>query len=114
MALVIYWYDFVCFAIVGASIIASLWVLKLREGSGTCDNSEYESLLVSQSDGDDGYVGVTPLGHISSTQLWTSCWRGVHPIWLLVVRLVSAGVLAGILAWDVGRYDMSIFIYYTE
>ncbi|XP_010270922.1 PREDICTED: uncharacterized protein LOC104607104 [Nelumbo nucifera] len=116
MALVIYWYDFICFAIVAGAILGSLWVLRRREGSGTCeDHSAYESLLVAQSD-TEGFAGVTRLraGHLSSTQLWTSCWRGLHPVWLLVSRTVSAVVMIGLLLWDVRRYDASIFVYYTE
>ncbi|KAF8394727.1 hypothetical protein HHK36_020944 [Tetracentron sinense] len=114
MALVISWYDFICFAIVASSIFVSIWVLRRREGAGKCDNGAmYQSLLVTQSDS-NGIAGATRSGLVSSTQLWTSCWKGVHPIWLLGLRMVAGLVMAGILVWDVRRYDSSIFVYYTE
>eukprot|EP00268_Persea_americana_P024753 TRINITY_DN24164_c0_g1_i34.p1 TRINITY_DN24164_c0_g1~~TRINITY_DN24164_c0_g1_i34.p1 ORF type:complete len:281 (+),score=24.31 TRINITY_DN24164_c0_g1_i34:359-1201(+) len=114
MALAVYWYDFVCFAIVGGAIIGSLWVLRQKEGAGKRDNdTKYESLLVHGSDGNE-FLGLTRSGHVSSSQLWMSCWNGVHPECLLATRLVSAFIMAGFLAWDIFHYHSSIFIYYTE
>ncbi|KAF5181503.1 rolling protein [Thalictrum thalictroides] len=117
MALVIYWYDFICFAIVATSIFISIWIIWQKEGNARfTEKTIYYSLLISEAGhGDDGPVGVTwSEGTIRSTQLWTSCWRGVHPIWLMVYRLASAIVMAGILAWDIRQYDTTIFMYYTE
>ncbi|KAF9621414.1 hypothetical protein IFM89_020936 [Coptis chinensis] len=112
MALVIYWYDFICFAIIATSTFISFMVIWLKEGTGRyVEESMHENLLDSES---DGCVGVTRSGLVSSTQLWTSCWRGLHPTWLMGLRLVSAVVMAGILAWDIQRYDTTIFLYYTE
>ncbi|OMO64087.1 hypothetical protein CCACVL1_22066 [Corchorus capsularis] len=114
MALVVYWYDFVCFGIVAASFIGSLWVLWRKEAASRCeDNSEYESLLATRPDA-DGFVRATPRAHVGSNQLWTSCWRGVHPGWLVVTRFVSFATLAGFLSWDIVEWDASIFVYYTE
>ncbi|KAA8543002.1 hypothetical protein F0562_021503 [Nyssa sinensis] len=108
MVLVVYWYDLICFGIVGVAVVGSLYVLWRREAGGKCDDkSMYESLLVGQLDR-DAYGGV------SSSQLWSSCWRGLHPIWLLGLRFVSCVVMAGFLAWDILEYDASIFVYYTE
>uniref|UniRef100_A0A5B6Z2N5 Uncharacterized protein n=2 Tax=Davidia involucrata TaxID=16924 RepID=A0A5B6Z2N5_DAVIN len=116
MALVVYWYDFICFGIVGVAVFGSLYVLWRKEGAGKCnERTNYESLLVARPDRDCyAYAGVTPRGHVSSSQLWTSCWRGLHPLWLLALRLLSCTVLGGFLAWDILDYDASIFIYYTE
>lgn len=114
MALVLHWYDFVCFAIVAGAIFGSLWVLRQKEGAGKRDDeTKYESLLVEGSDGNE-FVGVTRSGHVSSTQLWMSCWHGVDPEWLMATRVASAFIMAGFLGWDIHRYDTSIFIYYTE
>ncbi|OMO82211.1 hypothetical protein COLO4_23166 [Corchorus olitorius] len=114
MALVVYWYDFVCFGIVAASFIGSLWVLWRKEAASRCeDNSEYESLLATRPDA-DGFVRATPRAHVGSNQLWTSCWRGVHPGWLVATRFVSFATLAGFLSWDIVEWDASIFVYYTE
>ncbi|KAF8401240.1 hypothetical protein HHK36_012172 [Tetracentron sinense] len=114
MALVIYWYDFICFAIIISAIFGSLWMLQRREGAGKCeDRTMYESLLLTRPDSDE-FVGPTPSGHVSSTRLWSSCWQGLHPMWLLGFRLFSGLVMVGLLVWDVLRYDTSIFVYYTE
>lgn len=114
MAMVVYWYDFICFGIVAAAFCGSLWVIWNKEGSGKYeDRTMYESLLVARPDC-EGYVGTTRLGHVSSSQLWSSCWRGVHPVWLLLLRVVSFFVMAGFLAWDVLKWDATIFVYYTE
>ncbi|XP_058077304.1 uncharacterized protein LOC131225733 isoform X2 [Magnolia sinica] len=114
MALVIYGYDFICFALVAGAIFGSLWVIRRTEGDQICDDAtRYESLLFDRSDR-DGFVGQMRNGHVGSTQLWMSCWREVHPGWLLATRAVSAFVLAGFLAWDIRCYDSTIFVYYTE
>ncbi|KAK9147114.1 hypothetical protein Sjap_007017 [Stephania japonica] len=121
MALVIYWYDLICFAIVGVAIFISLWVITHHRGESSrySTDSLYESLLASHGSADAGHVmleesALTQSGCVSSSELWTTCWRGVKPIWLLILRLVSAVVMAGILLWDVRSYGSTIFIYYTE
>ncbi|XP_062143808.1 uncharacterized protein LOC133851407 isoform X3 [Alnus glutinosa] len=114
MALQVYWYDFVCFGIVAFSFCGALWVLWRKEGGSRCDdNTIYESLLVARPDS-DVYVSALPRAHVSTSQLWTSCWRGVHPGWLMASRFVSFLAMAGFLAWDVVDWDATIFVYYTE
>ncbi|KAH7864678.1 hypothetical protein Vadar_032528 [Vaccinium darrowii] len=130
MGLVVYWYDFVCFGIVGVSFVGALYVIWRREGAGNHCNNErtlYESLLVvSSSGGIDGNATSTtattttttstpnPQGHVSSTQLWTSCWRGLHPVYLLGLRLTAFLITSGFLAWDIIVDDPSVLVYYTE
>ncbi|TYI69392.1 hypothetical protein E1A91_D08G152300v1 [Gossypium mustelinum] len=114
MALVVYWYDCICFGIVAAAFLGSLWVLWRKEAASRCeDDSVYESLLAAQQDA-DGFVHATPTAHVGSNQLWTSCWKGVHPGWLVLTRFVSFAALAGFLSWDIVDWDASIFVYYTE
>ncbi|XP_041022132.1 uncharacterized protein LOC121263350 isoform X2 [Juglans microcarpa x Juglans regia] len=116
MALVVYWYDFVCFGIVGIAFCGSLWVIWRKEGGSRCDeNTVYESLLVARPEIGDVYVSALPKGHVSTSQLWTSCWRGVHPSWLLATRFISFLVMAGFLTWDVLDWNAeSVFMFYTE
>lgn len=116
MALEVYWYDFVCFGIVGLSLFGALWVIWSRECSSRFEDSTmYESLLVAHPDSEVS-VTVSGLakGHVSTCQLWTSCWRGVHPKWLLATRFLSFLVMSAFLAWDVLKWDATIFVYYTE
>ena len=114
MALEVAWYDIVCFGIVGVAFVGALWVLRLNEGASRRElESVYASLLVARPD-NEVVVNVLPSGHVSTSQLWTSCWRGVHPLWLLATRFLSFVIMALFLAWDVLEYDASIFIYYTE
>ncbi|KAM7276111.1 hypothetical protein ACFE04_017977 [Oxalis oulophora] len=113
-ALLVYWYDFFCFGIVVGAFIGALWVLWTKEAATKCDeDTVYESLLMARPD-HDGFVCATPKAHVGSSQLWTSCWKGVHPGWLLVTRFVSLVVMVGVLTWDGLSWDASIFIYYTE
>lgn len=120
MSLVVYWYDFVCFGILGGAVFGSLLVIWRKEGSGKrCDdNTMYESLLIGCSPDSNGFVNANIsnswTGHLSSSQLWTTCWRGVHPIWLLALRFIALATMAGFLTWDVVDWDTSIFVYYTE
>ncbi|KAJ7973119.1 putative Transmembrane protein [Quillaja saponaria] len=114
MALEVKWYDFVCFVIVALAFIGALWVLWRKEGASKSDyNTMYESLLLSRPQ-NEVVVNVLPRGHVSTSQLWTVCWRGVHPLWLFGTRLLSFVILAGFLSWDVVDWNASIFIYYTE
>ncbi|KAK2403386.1 protein rolling protein [Trifolium repens] len=113
MALVVEWYDFVCFAIVGGSILVALWLLWTNEGS-SASHSDFDilvdSLLVA-SPSQDNRVAI---GHVNNSQLWTSCWRGVHPLVLFATRFSSLVILAVLLSLDIHEYDASIFYYYTE
>ncbi|KAF8049504.1 hypothetical protein N665_2194s0007 [Sinapis alba] len=105
MALVIHWYDFICFSIVLAAIVASLWFLLRREGGCVdVEDTVQNSFLLSRS-------GSESLG---LARLWTSCWRGLHPGWLLFTRSISFLSMAALLAWDVLKWDASVFVYYTE
>ncbi|OVA13548.1 hypothetical protein BVC80_379g80 [Macleaya cordata] len=118
MALLIHWYDFLCFAIVVGAIFSSLWMLLQRKNIRKY-NTKYESLLISRSEEEDEqYISVTrgpSSSHLlSSSQLWTSCWRDVNPVWLLVFRFFSFLVMAGILSLDVRQHGTVMFVYYTE
>ncbi|XP_068302617.1 uncharacterized protein [Pyrus communis] len=115
MALQVYWYDFVCFGIVGVSFVAALWVIWRKEGASERfeDSTMYDSLLVTRPES-HVFVSALPKGHVSTSQLWTSCWKGIHPGWLFASRFVSFLALAGFLAWDLVEWNPSIFIYYTE
>ena len=116
MALEVEWYDFVCFGIVGVAILGALWVLWMNEGASRRDlDTMDESLLVARPDNGVMLI-VFPRAtcHVSSSQLWTSCWQGVHPLWLLATRFLSLVIMAVLLSWDVLDYDASIFVYYTE
>ncbi|XP_010523895.1 PREDICTED: uncharacterized protein LOC104802132 isoform X2 [Tarenaya hassleriana] len=116
MALILYSYDFICFAIVAAAVAASLWLLLVKEGSDKgVDGPTVESLLVGREENE--VVGFRHDGgetQVGSARLWTSCWRGMHPVWLLATRSVSFLVLTALLTWDVMEWGSSIFVYYTE
>ncbi|XP_021905850.1 uncharacterized protein LOC110820627 isoform X1 [Carica papaya] len=88
MAMVVYWYDFICFGIVMGAFIGSLWVVWRNE------------LAMNQT------------LHVS--QLWSSCWKGLHPGWLLLIRLLSFTLMLLFLYWDILKWDKTIFVYYTE
>ncbi|XP_010507929.2 PREDICTED: uncharacterized protein LOC104784591 isoform X1 [Camelina sativa] len=104
MALILYWYDFICFAIVAATIVTSLWLLLRRErGSLGIDVTAHGSLLLLYKS-----------KRLGSARLWASCWRRLHPGWLLFTRSTSFLSMAALLAWDVIKWDASIFVYYTE
>ncbi|KAK4775540.1 hypothetical protein SAY87_023501 [Trapa incisa] len=101
------WYDFFCVGLVAVAAVGSLWVIWRKEGGARSDDNKlYESLLVGSA--------VKPVGHVDSSWLWSSCWRDLHPGWLLVVRLVSLVVLTVFLIQDISVWDSSIFVYYTE
>jgi hypothetical protein len=113
MALVVEWYDFVCFAIVGGSILVALWLLWTNEGPST-SHSDFDILvdsLLMASPSQDNRVAT---GYVNNSQLWTSCWRGVHPLVLFATRFSSFVILAVLLSLDIHEYDASIFYYYTE
>ncbi|MED6205825.1 hypothetical protein PIB30_021292 [Stylosanthes scabra] len=114
MALELAWYDIVCFGIVGVAFVGALWVLWMNEGASIREfETMYESLLITQPD-NEVVVTVLPSGHVSTSQLWTSCWVGLHPFWLFLTRFLSFVIMVLFLAWDVVKYDASIFIYYTD
>lgn len=114
MALGVEWYDFVCFGIVVAAFLGSLWVLYQKEGSSGRSSGSAEDaldvLLVGQRKAGQSRA----VGHVGTDCLWTSCWKGMHPGWLLATRLVSFLAMAGFLSWDIADWNATVFIYYTE
>lgn len=114
MALETAWYGFVCFGIVGVAFLGALLVLGTNERVSRRDfETTYESLLLSRPD-DEVVVDVLPSYHVSTSQLWTSCWQGLHPFCLLCTRFLSFVIMLLFLLWDVLLYDARIFVYYTE
>ncbi|KAL5155827.1 hypothetical protein HKD37_19G054821 [Glycine soja] len=114
MALETAWYDLVCYGIIGMALLGALWVLEMNEGASRRDfETTFASLLLSRPE-DEVVVSVLHRGHVSTPQLWTSCWRGLHPFCLLVTRFLSFVIMLLFLLWDVLAYDASIFFYYTE
>ncbi|QHO34153.1 uncharacterized protein DS421_9g264510 [Arachis hypogaea] len=137
------WYDFAVFGMVGVTIISSIWVLWMNEassGAGTCKNNnntnnknknnnksdDFEVINLDDDDDDENVlVMTTSRGNNKKInnnnnknegmcQLWTSCWKGVHPLWLLFTRFSSLVIMAVLVSMDVLDYDASIFFYYTE
>ncbi|CAO2818204.1 unnamed protein product [Amaranthus hypochondriacus] len=94
--IVVKWYSIVSVCIVLLSVIGSVYVLWKKE----CNDDD--------DDDDDDDVDV------DFQELWTSCWRGLHPGFLLLLRLLSFFVLTFFLSWDLHQWGASIFIYYTE
>ncbi|KAL3030120.1 hypothetical protein AAZX31_03G202900 [Glycine max] len=89
----------VCYGIVGIASLGALWAVEINERASRRDfETTFASLLMKWS---------TP-------QLWTSCWRGLHPFCLLCIRFLSFVIMLLFLLWDVLKYDSSIFFYYTE
>ncbi|KAI3881914.1 hypothetical protein MKX03_021283, partial [Papaver bracteatum] len=118
MTVLIPWNDILCFLVVVSSIFASIWMLLRHEendGTRKC-STKYESLLVPQPDKDNRNVSSerTQPNHVGSNQLWTSCWRNLNPVWLLVTRFLSFIIMARVLAWDIQVHGRTVFLYYTK
>ena len=117
MALELRWCGFICFAVVAIAIAGSLWVI-LEEGSQRPDDwtaRDYCSLLIvaNAEAGQPKLVAFARAGHVSSGQPWMSCWRCVHPGWLLALRILAIVVLVGSVSWDICTYDSRILLSYT-
>ncbi|KAJ1425617.1 hypothetical protein SESBI_10970 [Sesbania bispinosa] len=116
MGLGVEWYDIVCFGIVGVAFVGALWVLWMKEEASKRDLGILDERLLLGRPDNGVAVSVLPrgIGHVSTSQLWTSCWRGVHPLLLLATRFFSFVIMAVLLSLDVLQYDASIFVYYTD
>ncbi|KAJ1283443.1 hypothetical protein BS78_03G129000 [Paspalum vaginatum] len=88
------WQCFVCFAIVAASVAASLVAIIRRTNRR--------------------WPLPPPRAGSAAAPPWASCWSRVPPAWLLAFRATAAAALAAVLAWDLRTYDASIMLYYTE
>lgn len=92
------WQCFLSFAVVAASVAASLGAIIIRA----------KKLLRRPRRADDD--GSSP----AAPPPWMSCWSRVAPAWLLAFRATAAVALTAVLAWDARTYDPSIMMYYTE
>ncbi|XP_062200300.1 uncharacterized protein LOC133902982 [Phragmites australis] len=93
------WRCSLCFAVVAASVAASLGAIIRKNWQRTTSSSS----STSDPPPEDG-IGA----------LWRSCWPGVRPAWLLAFRATAVVALAAVLLWDLRTYDPSIMMYYTE
>ncbi|OEL35540.1 hypothetical protein BAE44_0003441 [Dichanthelium oligosanthes] len=90
------WQCILCFAVVAASVAASLGAIIIRKNRR----------LPPRTDGTSSAA--------APPSPWMSCWSRVRPAWLLAFRATAAAALAAVLAWDLRAYDPSIMMYYTE
>ncbi|XP_039127626.1 uncharacterized protein LOC120263720 isoform X1 [Dioscorea cayenensis subsp. rotundata] len=112
MALSIHWYTILCFALIAGAFVGALWVIWVYEFRRKNEDreTEYESLFLDAGDRDrDGDV----IG-VRSGELWLSCWTGVNPAWLLMLRIIFPLIMISIILWDMQTYDWTIMVYYTE
>ncbi|XP_058766749.1 uncharacterized protein LOC131640365 [Vicia villosa] len=107
------WYDFVCIGIVGCSILSALYVLWINEGPSS-SQSDFDILVNTLLEASPSPDNRVIIGHVTTSQLWTSCWRGVHPLVLLATRFISLVSMVVLLSFDLHEYDATIFYYYTE
>ncbi|CAA7405874.1 unnamed protein product [Spirodela intermedia] len=112
MALSLRWYDALCFAIVAAAALGAGWLIlakvRRRRREKVNGAAGYVSLAAEgpperRRRRSDGGAGV-----------WVSSWTGLHPGWLLGVRVASATVMVILLACDIAEWGLLIFVYYTE
>lgn len=111
--MVVEWYTFVCICIVGFSILSALYVLWINEGPSS-SQSDFDILVNTLLVASPLPNNRVTIGHVTTSQLWTSCWRGVHPLVLLATRFFSLLSLVVLLSFDLHEYDATIFYYYTE
>ena len=94
--------------------MGAVYAIWSREGSGRRSSDRERSVYQSLVDHNDTLEVSPRRGHVTSAQLWSSCWRCLNPLCLLALRFASFVILTCFLAWDLYQYGPYIYIYYTE
>lgn len=97
------WRVFLCFLSLLTTISMASYVNKKYEGP-----KEPRSTREQEQDEEDD------IGVVFEHQLWKTCWREIHPAWLLGYRMFSFFTLLFILIADVIIFGGQVFFYYTE
>ncbi|VFQ63839.1 unnamed protein product [Cuscuta campestris] len=53
-------------------------------------------------------------GILRKDEVWKTCYKSLHPVWLLAYRILAFLLLLGLLIGDVVLHSGGIFFYYTE
>ncbi|KAJ9564259.1 hypothetical protein OSB04_000225 [Centaurea solstitialis] len=95
------WQFLLCTIWVSTSIIVALYLIWKYEGFGNA-NTDKE---VTQQEREWSLYGCVA---------WMPCMKGVHPVWLLVYRIISFCLLLSACVSDVATHGTDLFFYYTQ
>ncbi|RZR84966.1 hypothetical protein BHM03_00011886, partial [Ensete ventricosum] len=89
-------------------LLCAIWVLS---------SMIIASILIWKFEGTNTETeGSSPESHcpLYEAELWTPCLTEVHPVWLLVFRLIAFAILLAFLIINVVMDGGGIFFYYTQ
>ncbi|WOH05255.1 hypothetical protein DCAR_0624669 [Daucus carota subsp. sativus] len=94
-------------------LICALWIISSISLAAFLI-SRYEGPPNSRSKRRETQEGKTSGGVLYEDELWKPCLRGVHPVWLLVYRLIAFFVLLIMLSLNGAVDGGNIFCYYSQ
>ncbi|KAF6157432.1 hypothetical protein GIB67_004370 [Kingdonia uniflora] len=98
------WRVLLCAIWVGLPMVFASFLLWRYEGSKKLKSDEEETQTQQERRSDVLYLD----------EAWRPCLKGIHPVWLLVFRVIAFFALLGSLSIDVFKYGGSVFYYYTQ
>lgn len=94
------WRVFMCAVWVVTPMIAASFIIWKYESSG---NSESNGRRTQQE---------SSLVHYDKS--WKPCLKGIHPIFLMVFRMIAFSLLLVALSFDLAIHGAELFYYYTQ
>lgn len=92
-------------------LLCALWILIAISGAALLI-WRYEGCNKSKSKERDNQQ--EKVGTLYKDEAWTTCCKRIHPVWLLVYRVLGFSILLTVILSDTIVHSPRIFYFYTE
>ncbi|OIT28117.1 hypothetical protein A4A49_26965 [Nicotiana attenuata] len=94
-------------------LICGIWILAAMLVSAVII-WKYEGFSKSRSQQIENHELINKAGFLYKDEVWKACYKGIHPVWLLVYRLIAFALLLSLLIADVVTHRLRILNFYTQ
>ncbi|KAL3365360.1 hypothetical protein AABB24_010485 [Solanum stoloniferum] len=95
------WRFLICAILILAAMVVSLLLIWKYDGSSKSRSHRREN-------------GQKKAAFLDKDDVWKTCYKAIHPNWLLAYRLIAFSLLLSLLTADVVLHGVRILYFYTQ